>query len=732
MPMPYWPGPQTTQAMDRPLILDTLDAAVDRLLLHASPALVLAAPLGLGKPHRLLNAITRRIAADPARSLHLLTALSLTPPAAGAGLQKRFLAPFLERQFGADFPRLDYALAMRAGTLPANIRVEEFYMQSGAMLRADRAQRDYVSLNYTHVARAVAERGANALVQKVAREPGGTRLSLSCNPDLSFDLLDEMARLGRPRPLLVAEVDPHLPWLDGPCAVAADFFDVVLDLPGPAPRLFALPREPVNDAEFALGLHASTLVRDGGTLQIGIGALSDALVHALLLRQRNNVAYRELVDGLGGPHALVARVGGLDTFVRGLYGASEMVMDGFMHLVRGGILKRRVFDDFALEQALAEGVIGEQLKTGDAERLYAGGALPARIDSAELARLMRAGVLPDDCRLDGDSVVLPDGARIAADLSELQARAALGRVMTGRRLRDGRYLRGAFYLGSNEFYRWLGALSGDDFDGLSMTRVSDINQIYGGRETLDALQRREARFFNTTMMATALGAAASDALADGRVVSGVGGQYNFVAMAHALRDGRSALLLRSTRESAGVVRSNILWNYGHTTIPRHLRDVYVTEYGIADLRGRSDEECVQAMLAVTDARFLDWLVAEAQHAGKLARDFRVPDAWRANTPERIAAALAPYRARGLFDAFPFGSDFTADERRLLGALQWLKRAGTTRAGRAGLALRALGQGAARPDELPLLERMGYTQPQGWSDRLNRRLVLLGLRNSSPL
>jgi len=84
-----------------------------------------------------------------------------------------------------------------------------------------------------------------------------------------------------------------------------------------------------------------------------------------------------------------------------------------------------------------------------------------------------------------------------------------------------------------------------------MTRVSDINQLYGGREALDAVQRRDARFFNTCMMATALGAAVSDALADGQVVSGVGGQYNFVAMAHALAGGRSILLLRSTRSGHG-------------------------------------------------------------------------------------------------------------------------------------------------------------------------------------
>ena len=705
---------------------------VAAILAHGGSTLRVAAPLGLGKPNVLLNAIYGAAKADPATSLHIFTALSLTRPRAKSDLERRFLEPFVARQFGADYPDLDYALDRARGALPANVRVTEFYVQSGALLNVDSAQRDYASLNYTHVARDLADSGINAIVQLVARrvEHGRERLSLACNPDVTLDILDEMAANGRPRPFVVGVVHPRLPFVGNEAEISAEFFDVVLDDAACDHTLFALPREPVTDAEFALGVHASTLVRDGGTLQIGIGALSDALVYALLLRQRDNAAYRETLAGLGGAHALVARVGGLDPFVRGLYGASEMIMDGFMHLVRGGVIKRRVFDDFALEQALAEGLIGETLKIGDAERLYAGGALPARVDANELARLVRCGVLPDDSRLDGDAIVLSDGTRLPADLSELPARAAFGRAITGRRLRDGRYLRGAFYLGSGEFYRWLEGLVGDDFDGLSMTRVSDINQIYGGRETLDALQRRDARFFNTTMMATALGAAASDALADGRVVSGVGGQYNFVAMAHALRDGRSALLLRSTRQSAGVLRSNILWNYGHTTIPRHLRDVYVTEYGIADLRGRSDEDCVKAMLAITDARFLDWLVAEAQHAGKLARDFRVPDAWRMNTPARIAAVFAPLRRRGLFDTFPFGSDFTPEERRLVGALQWLKRRGATRAGQIALALRALAAGAPSAEEAPFVERMALTQPRTWRERLDRGLVLIGLRSSA--
>ena len=33
------------------------------------------------------------------------------------------------------------------------------------------------------------------------------------------------------------------------------------------------------------------------------------------------------------------------------------------------------------------------------------------------------------------------------------------------------------------------------------------------------------------------------------------------------------------------------------TIPRHLRDIVITEYGVADLRGQSDAEVVKRLLA---------------------------------------------------------------------------------------------------------------------------------------
>jgi acyl-CoA hydrolase len=645
------------------LRLHRIEDAVALLRSRVAGDVVLAAPLGIGKPHRLLNAIYRDAARDASRRLRLLTALSLTPPRASSDLERRFLAPFLERQFGADFPVLEYVLAQQRGALPAHVEVEEFYLQSGALLGKPDAQRRYASLNYTHVARAVAARGVNALVQLVAMSPDGTRLSLSCNPDLTLDLIDEVARVGGARPLLIAEVHPGLPFLEGAAAVPTDYFDAVLELAEPAPKLFALPRQPVSDPEYAIGLYASTLVKDGGTLQIGIGALSDALCHALILRHGRNDEYRRVLRALWPQvesSALIAREGGLDPFVRGQYGASEMVRDGFMHLVEAGILTRRVVDDVDVMQRDAAGTATES----DRERMQ----------------------------------------------------------------RDGQFLHGGFWLGSHAFYDWLRGLDPAVARGIGMSRISHINELYGGNETLERLQRREPRFFNTCMMMNVLGAATSDALDTGQVVSGVGGQYNFVAMAHALHDSRSVLMLRATREVRARVRSNIVTSYGHTTIPRHLRDLVITEYGIADLRDACDEDCVIAMLGIAEGACQPALLAEAKRNGKIRADFAVDRATARNSATALAATLAPFRRDGLLPDYPLGSDFTDVEQRLVKALGWLKRATATRAGLLRTLASALGGGPST--DVEAMQRMDLASPLSLRERINARLVALGLRRST--
>ncbi len=221
----------------------------------------------------------------------------------------------------------------------------------------------------------------------------------------------------------------------------------------------------------------------------------------------------------------------------------------------------------------------------------------------------------------------------------------------------------------------------------------------------------------------------SDGLADGRVVSGVGGQYNFVSMAHALPGARSILCVRATRNSAGRVTSNIVWNYAHATIPRHLRDVVVTEYGVADLRGRTDQEVIAALLNIADSRFQDELLGQAKAARKIASDYRIPDAFRNNLPARLEKALAGHRRAGFFSEYPFGTDLTAEEIVLARALKFLQARTTTLPARLATLAVAIVRGRSASKYRSLLQRLRLESPATFGERVLQRLVTMALRDT---
>ena len=700
-----------------------VEEAADEILARLGPAIALGLSLGLGKPVPLVNALYRRAAADPKLSLKILSALTLEKPRGASALERAFLAPFVERVYG-DCPDPEYAKALRDNRLPPNVVVSEFFFRPGTLLNNAHAQQHYVSSNYTHAARDVVAQGCNVVAQMVARRvvDGEVRYSLSCNPDTGLEVVERLRATDRPH-LTVAVVNPQLPYLEGTAEVPASWFDLVVDDPRYSHTLFSTPKLPVGTADFLVGLHASALVRDGGTLQVGIGSLGDAVVHALLLRHTRNDAWRALLRETRTPKALAEAVGGLGPFTQGLYGASEMLVDGFMHLHRSGILKRRVYGFWALQQLVNEGRCDPQQLTPqlfvDLESL---GVRVIRTQDFEV--LQHHGVFTDDTRYDQGFIVAPDGARVVANVADPQARRVLGEHCLGRRLRNGTLANAAFFLGTREFYQWLRELPDAERRAIGMTSVAHINQL-DLNPRLYQQQRLHARFMNTGLMVTLGGAVVSDGLEDGRVVSGVGGQYNFIAMAHQLATGRAILMVRATREADGKpASSNIVHHYGHTTIPRHLRDIVVTEYGVADLRSKSDRDVISALLNIADSRFQDALLAEAQRAGKIERGYRIPEEFRGNTPERLERMLAPQRA--LFPDFPLGSDFTEVEQALIGAMQGVK----ARAARGTLSaiVQALGAGGIPDAARPYLERMQLLAPKGLEARVAQKLLVLELRS----
>jgi hypothetical protein len=616
-----------------PKLFSSPEAIAEDIIRDVGTNLMVGLPLGLGKANHIVNALYARAVADRAINLTFFSALTLEKPKPVSLLERRFIAPVIERLFGG-YPDLAYADALRANALPPNVRVIEFFFLAGRWLHVPFAQQHYISANYTHASSYLLARGMNVVTQLVARRvvDGVARYSLSCNSDTTLDILRARAD-GRASFKLIGQVNSELPFMPGAGDLPGEEFSAVLDSPETEFPLFAPPSEPISDTKYAIGLHAASLVRDGGTLQIGIGQVGDALAQGLILRHRDNAQFQATMKRLT---PATQQLDALETgaFEKGLYGVSEMLFEAFLGLIDAGILKREV---------------------------------------------------------------------------------------------DGVVLHGAFFLGPKSFYRSLREMTPGQIARIQMMPVSFTNELYG-EEDSKRRARLDARFVNNAMMATLMGAVISDGLEDGQVVSGVGGQYNFVTQAFALSGARSILTVEATRQAGRTPQSNIRWAYGHETIPRHLRDIVVTEYGVADLRGKSDAEVIAAMLQVADSRFQSELARQAKDAGKLAKDFEIQVAYRENYPDRIANALKPARDAGLLPSFPFGSDFTDVEQRLIPALQMLQEAQRSPLRLPGLLWQGLTRAPNAADN-ECLARLGLDKPATWSERAYRALVSAALGRS---
>lgn len=658
---------------------DNPELIIDQIIDKVGKDLVVGAPLAAGKPNHLLNAMYKRAKNNPDLNLKIFTALTLDKPKGKSLLEKRFFEPMAERVFG-DYPDLDYEQDRQAGTLPPNVDILEFYFPAGKYLHNDYAQQNYICSNYTHVARDMMDAGVNVGLQMVSRGTfeGRECYSLSSNPDVTLDLIRLMQKRysddGTPF-VLAAQVNQNLPFMFGDALVNRDTFDFVLVNADLEYRIFGPPKMAVSDRDFLIGLYISTLIRDGGELQVGIGAIGDALVYALLLRHRQNDVYQELLKNFGIIEkfgAVIDKMGGTAPFTEGLFAASEMVVDGFMELFEAGIIKRKVYDDLVIQRLINERKIDETITPETLDLILMRKGIHKTITESDFDYLRKFGIFRGNLQFADDKILTPEGETLSNDLNDLDNRERIYNYCLGKKLKNADVIHGGFFLGCQKFYDWLKNLSEEDRRLINMKSVQSINQLYG-HEEIDRLHRKDARFVNTCMMMTLNGSAVSDGLDNNLVISGVGGQYNFVAMAQALPDGRSILNLRSTRITGKGETSTIVWNYGHTTIPRHLRDIVVTEFGIVDLRGKTDQEIMQQLINITDSRFQQELVDVAKQNGKINSDYTISATFRQNRVDEISSKLGKYKERGLFNAFPFGTDLTEEEIFIGRALKILKK-----------------------------------------------------------
>ncbi len=114
------------------------------------------------------------------------------------------------------------------------------------------------------------------------------------------------------------------------------------------------------------------------------------------------------------------------------------------------------------------------------------------------------------------------------------------------------------------------------------------------------------------------GQVVADAI-DGKQISGVGGHEDFVAGAEMRLDDHSLVCIRSTAVANGVTRSRIVALLPEGSVvstPRHHTGVVITEYGTADLAGRTVRERAAALAEIAHPDFRDGLREAASTLGR--------------------------------------------------------------------------------------------------------------------
>jgi acyl-CoA hydrolase len=170
-------------------------------------------------------------------------------------------------------------------------------------------------------------------------------------------------------------------------------------------------------------------------------------------------------------------------------------------------------------------------------------------------------------------------------------------VVTNRRKNHhpGRML-ATFALGSKKLYQFM-----HRNPALEMHPVDFTNDPYraGQNDNLIAI--------NATMQVDLIGQCGSESLGFAPY-SGTGGQADFVRSANRSRGGKAFIVLPSTAKDSSISRIVPTLTPGtHVTTSKNDVNFVVTEYGVAQLRGKTAKQRAEALIAIAHPDFRDEL-----------------------------------------------------------------------------------------------------------------------------
>jgi acyl-CoA hydrolase len=191
-----------------------------------------------------------------------------------------------------------------------------------------------------------------------------------------------------------------------------------------------------------------------------------------------------------------------------------------------------------------------------------------------------------------------------------------GKVSNRKGLHDGVSI-STFAMGTRALYDWL--------EGNEAVRFLPVDQV--NEPGLIARNRRMISI-NGALSVDLVGQVVADRIGE-REHSGIGGHEDFVTGAAFSEGGRSLICLPSSANTPDGCISRIVTHFPRgtcVTTPRHQVDVIVTEYGAAELAGKTAAERVSALVAIAHPAVRDALLARVADLPLIPSEVAEPSA----------------------------------------------------------------------------------------------------------
>ena len=212
---------------------------------------------GAGEPQSLIEALTKRDDVSDTELIHIMTL---------------GIAPYAEAKFGSRFRHNAFFIGSNVRQAVAECRADYtpiFLSEIPALFRKGRVVIDY------------------ALIQVSPPDEHGY-----CSYGVSTDIVKSAAESAR---TVIAEVNENAPRALGDCFIHVRDIDALV--PSDEPILEA-PQGTPSDLAGEIARHIADLIEDGSTLQLGIGAIPDAVLHFLEDRRDLGIHTEMFSDGV--------------------------------------------------------------------------------------------------------------------------------------------------------------------------------------------------------------------------------------------------------------------------------------------------------------------------------------------------------------------------------------------------------------------------------------------------